>query len=74
MCYIMFMVHQIIICEGGENMSETVKDWRITVTLTKEQEEAIVKLRQTDEYARCSFGEIVRQLIDAGLGVKANDA
>lgn len=55
-------------------MSEAVKDWRITVTLTKEQEEAIVKLRQTDEYARCSFGEIVRQLIDAGLEVKENDA
>ena len=48
-------------------MSEVVKDWRITVTLTKEQEEAIVKLRQTDKYARCSFGEIVRRLIDAGL-------
>ena len=70
----MFTVHQIIICERGENVSEAVKDWRITVTLTKEQEEAIVKLRQTDEYARSSFGEIVRQLIDAGLGVKANDA
>lgn len=54
-------------------MSEAVKDWRITVSLTKEQEEAIVKMRQTDKYARCSFGEIVRQLIDAGLGVKSND-
>ena len=41
---------------------------------TKEQEEAIVKLRQTDEYARCSLGEVVRQLINAGLEVKANDA
>ena len=54
-------------------MSEAVKDWRITVSLTKEQEEAIVKMRQTDEYARCSFGEIVRQLIDAGLEANRGD-
>ena len=70
----MFTVHQIIICERGESVSEAVKDWRITVTLTKEQEEAIVKMRQTDKYARCSFGEIVRQLINIGLEVKSNDA
>ena len=69
----MFTVHQIIICERGDNVSEAVKDWRITVSLTKEQEEAIVKMRQTDEYARCSFGEIVRQLIDAGLEANRGD-
>ncbi len=55
-------------------MSEEKKDWRLSISLTKEQEEAIVKLRQTDEYARCSLGEVVRQLINAGLGVKSNDA
>lgn len=48
-------------------MSDTVKDWRLTVSLTKEQEEAIMKLRQSDELCRCSFGEVVRRLIDAGL-------
>jgi hypothetical protein len=48
-------------------VSEEVKDWRITITLTKEQEDAIVKLRQTDKFARCSFGEIIRNLITAGL-------
>lgn len=69
----MFTVHQIIIYERGDNVSEAVKDWRITVSLTKEQEEAIVKMRQTDEYARCSFGEIVRQLIDAGLEANRGD-
>ncbi len=57
----------------GEHISEK-KDWRLSISLTKEQEEAIVKLRQTDEYARCSLGEVVRQLINAGLEVKANDA
>lgn len=58
----------------GEHISDEKKDWRLSISLTKEQEEAIVKLRQTDEYARCSLGEVVRQLINAGLGVKTNDA
>lgn len=48
-------------------MSEEKKDWRLSISLTKEQEEAIIKLRQTDKYARCSLGEIVRQLINVGL-------
>ena len=48
-------------------MSDEKKDWRLSISLTNEQEEAIVKLRQTDEYARCSFGEVVRRLINAGL-------
>lgn len=48
-------------------MGEDRKDWRITVTLTKTQEDAIVSMRKRDEYCRLSFGEIVRQLIDAGL-------
>ena len=41
-------------------MSDTRKDWRLSITLTEEQEDAIVKLRQSDEYARCSLGEVVR--------------
>lgn len=55
-------------------MSVDKKDWRLSIALTPKQEELIVKLRKTDEYARCSFGEIVRQLIDAGLEMKQNDA
>lgn len=54
-------------------MSVDKKDWRLSIALTPKQEEAIVELRKTDEYARCSFGEIVRQLIDAGLGVTKHD-
>lgn len=48
-------------------MNKEKKDWRLSISLTKEQEEEIVKLRQTDEYARCSLGEIVRRLINVGL-------
>lgn len=54
-------------------MSDEKKDWRLSISLTKEQEEAIVKLRQTDEYARCSLGEVVRQLINAGLKATKGD-
>lgn len=55
-------------------MSVDKKDWRLSIALTPEQEKAIVELRKTDEYARCSFGEIVRQLIDAGLEAQNHDA
>lgn len=48
-------------------MEEAKKDWRLSVSLTKEQEEAIIKLRQTDEFSRCSFGELIRKLINIGL-------
>ena len=53
--------------KGDVDMEEAKKDWRLSVSLTKEQEEAIIKLRQTDEYSRCSFGELIRKLINIGL-------
>ena len=55
-------------------MSVDKKDWRLSIALTPKQEEAIVELRKTDKYARCSFGEIVRQLLDAGLEVMKNES
>ena len=55
-------------------MSVDKKDWRLSIALTPKQEEAIVELRKNDEFARCSFGEIVRQLIDAGLEAQKHDA
>lgn len=48
-------------------MENEKKDWRLSVTLTKQQEDAILSIRQKDEFRRCSLGEIVRKLIDAGL-------
>ena len=53
--------------KGGKVLDNDKKDWRLSISLTKEQEEAIIKLRKTDEFCRCSFGELVRRLIDAGL-------
>ena len=51
-------------------MDNEKKDWRLSVTLTKEQENAILTIRQKDKFRRCSLGEIVRQLIDKGLKSK----
>ena len=46
---------------------EKEQNWRLSIQLTKEQENALMELRKKDEFCRLSFGEIVRRLIDAGL-------
>ena len=43
------------------------ENWRMSLTLPKELEDAIVKLRKTDKYCRMSYAEIIRQLIEVGL-------
>lgn len=43
------------------------KYWRMSVVMTREMEQELVKLRQRDEYARCSLAEIVRRMVEAGL-------
>lgn len=50
-------------------MSNVEQNWRLSVQLTKEQEDALVELRKRDENCRLSYGELVRRLIDAGLKV-----
>ena len=51
-------------------MKESAFNWRVSMCLTKEQEEAILSMRQKDEFRRCSLSEIIRRIIDDGL--KAN--
>lgn len=43
------------------------KIWRASVVLPKETEEAIIRLRQRDEFARSSLSDILRMLIEVGL-------
>lgn len=52
------------------------KTWRMSLTLPKELEDAIIELRKTDKYCRMSYAEIIRQLIEAGLdeGTEATDS
>lgn len=44
---------------------------RRTVSLPPDMEAALIELRKTEKFCRCSYSEIVRQLIEAGL--KATD-
>ncbi len=39
---------------------------RLTVSLPDGLDEKILSLRKTDRFIRCSYSEIVRQLIEAG--------
>lgn len=40
---------------------------RITVSFPDEIDGAILRLRETDQFANCSYSEIIRQLVDRGL-------
>lgn len=40
---------------------------RITVSFPEDIEQAIMELRKTDKYSRCSYSELVRMLVRAGL-------
>lgn len=46
---------------------------RMSVTINKEMENKIIELRQTDEYCRCSYSEIIRKLIEAGMKAFENE-
>ena len=48
-------------------------NWRLSIQLTKEQENALVELRKQDEFCRLSYGELIRRLIDAGLAATKGD-
>lgn len=48
---------------------EEKKQWRTSIVLTEEQEDAILSIRQRNEYRRCSLAEIMRMVIEAGLKV-----
>jgi Arc/MetJ-type ribon-helix-helix transcriptional regulator len=43
------------------------KNWRLSVSLTKELEDEIVKLRKEDAYCRMSYADLIRVLIERGL-------
>lgn len=73
MCYIIHkqnindVRHTLSVIRMEVITTENELTWRVSISLTKEQEEAVLKLRQMDEFRRCSFAEIVRMLIDTGL-------
>lgn len=44
-----------------------MEKWRMSLTLTKEIEKAIVELRKRDKFCRMSYAAIIRYLIELGL-------
>lgn len=40
---------------------------RITIALSDDLDSEILKMRKQDEFVRCSYSEIVRRLVAAGL-------
>jgi Arc/MetJ-type ribon-helix-helix transcriptional regulator len=46
---------------------------RISIAIPDELDDRILALRKTDEFIRCSYSEIVRQIIERGLTVAKTD-
>lgn len=42
---------------------------RLSISIPEDVEQKIVDLRKTDKYCRCSYSEIVRQLLERGIKV-----
>lgn len=40
---------------------------RMSISLPPELERAVTDLRKTDRFCRCSYAEIIRQLMQAGI-------
>lgn len=40
---------------------------RMSISIPRDIEQAIVDMRKTDEFCKCSYSEIIRTLIAAGL-------
>ena len=55
-------------------MNDENKRWRLSVELTREQEQALIEMRKQDEYCRLSYGELLRRMIDRGLEAQKHDA
>ena len=47
---------------------------RITVAVPDEIDNAVIALRKTDEFARCTYSEIVRKILERGIAVMEHSA
>ncbi|GKH49022.1 hypothetical protein CE91St46_01330 [Eubacteriales bacterium] len=46
---------------------------RVTISLPEEVDKKILDLRKDDRFARCSYSEIVRMVLNRGLNCATND-
>lgn len=47
---------------------------RVTIALPKDIDHKILGLRKTDRFVRCSYSEIIRQLIVIGIETNSSQA
>lgn len=40
---------------------------RMSVSINEEMDKKIIEMKKTDKYCRCSYSEIIRQLIEMGI-------
>lgn len=46
---------------------------RVTISLPEEIDKQILELRKDDRFVRCSYAEIVRQMLERGLDTARSD-
>ena len=56
--------------EGGTDMTEMR---RVTISLPEEIDKRILDIKKDDRFIRLSYAEIVRKLLESGLGAWAED-
>ena len=54
---------------GGELYMTEMR--RMTISLPDELDKKILELKKDDRFIRCSYSEIVRQLLDDGFAMRA---
>lgn len=47
---------------------------RVTISIPNELDKKVLELKKDDRFIRCSYSEIVRMLLKAGLELEAKDA
>lgn len=56
--------------EGGSSVTSMR---RVTVSLPEEMDKRILELKKEDRFVRCSYAEIVRQIVEQGLAAALAD-
>lgn len=56
--------------KGGAEMTEMR---RVTISLPEELDKRLMELKKDDRFVRCSYSELVRQVLDHGFTVFADE-
>ena len=45
---------------------------RVTISIPEDMDKRILNLRKREEFARCSYSEIIRRMVELGMGGESN--